>query len=65
MDLYSNYDPIIACSTPSLSPMAISVVRLSGFEDFGPIEPFFNIELAPIEPNTAKYCKLFGFNKVI
>jgi tRNA modification GTPase len=58
MDLYSNYDPIIACSTPSLSPMAISVVRLSGFEDFGPIEPFFNIELAPIEPNTAKYCKL-------
>ncbi len=65
MDLVYSDDPIIACSTNSLSPSAINVVRLSGFQNFAPIEPFLSIKSSQIKPRYAHYCKVIDDSRVL
>jgi tRNA modification GTPase len=61
--LYSD-EPIIACSTCSHANAALSVIRISGFNDLGAFLPFFSLS-GPIEPRQVYYTKLQLHNEFI
>lgn len=58
-------DVIVACSSGNDTNSAISVIRISGKNYLNQINHLFSIELAPIEPKTAYYCKLIDGDIVL
>ena len=54
--LYSD-DPIIACSTSTVSNAAIAVIRISGFKSLESFRPFFT-KSGPIEPRHVYFSQL-------
>ncbi len=65
MDFLYSDGPIIACSTNSLSPTAINVLRLSGFSDLGSIGPLISLLPSKIKPRYAHYCKILDGKDII
>lgn len=68
--MYTQFDdrPIISCSSGTGSNVAISLIRISGLENFGPIEPFFSIDLQSIESRKSYLTKIqnnFKDNEVL
>jgi tRNA modification GTPase len=51
--------PIISCSSESSRPCAISIIRLSGFQNLSDFQPFFQVDLTKCKPRYAHYSK-FG-----
>jgi len=50
MNFYTDNNPIIACSTGSITNTAISVIRLSGFESLSVFKNFLSIPIKKIKP---------------
>lgn len=61
--LYSD-EPIIACSTCNHANAALSVLRISGFNDLDPFRPFFG-HSGPIEPRRVYYTQLLSEEGVL
>ncbi|EQC43408.1 tRNA modification GTPase [Bacteriovorax sp. Seq25_V] len=62
-----NFDdkPIVACSSGVSENTAIGLIRLSGFPELTYLKDFFNFDISKLQPNTAKFCKLYYENTVL
>ena len=49
MNLLTDNNPIIACSTGNSSNTAIAVIRFSGFKNLLDLQPFFSLDLAKVK----------------
>lgn len=56
---------IIACSTGMETNSAIGVIRISGFTDLNDFQDSFSVNLGPIEPKKAYFCKIIDNSVVL
>jgi len=57
--------PIIACSTSLASNAAISVLRISGFNDINKFSSFFSLDLSTIQPRKVYFTNLLDINEIV